>query len=161
MNDLIETIRAAFCADATQQTRDAAAAAFAILTATPGAPSAPAEMPSPPSPSSEGAAATEPSATSTAAAEAQPAGTSTPSSAEQAPNAPPAAPLGLDAATIGAIIGALRGLPPEQLLDLAIARLRAALPADKQPPPATATPPQPPVRFHLVQVPSALTGKRR
>lgn len=33
-------------------------------------------------------------------------------------------------AQIAAIVGALKGLPPEQLLDMAIARLRAALPKD-------------------------------
>jgi hypothetical protein len=38
-----------------------------------------------------------------------------------APTAPPT--------TVAAVVGALRGVPPEQLLDLAIAKLRAALPA--------------------------------
>jgi hypothetical protein len=39
--------------------------------------------------------------------------------------APTAAP---PATQLAAIVGALRGMPPDQLLDLAITRLRAALP---------------------------------
>jgi hypothetical protein len=41
-----------------------------------------------------------------------------------------AAPI--PATPVAAIVGALRGMPPDQLLDLAIAKLRAALPADAQ-----------------------------
>jgi len=37
-------------------------------------------------------------------------------------------------AQIAAIVGALQGVPPEQLLDMAISRLRAALPKDATPP---------------------------
>ena len=48
---------------------------------------------------------------------------------------------------IANIVAALRSAPPEQLLDLAIAKLRAALPVGTNVPSAT------PVRFHLVQVP--------
>ncbi len=47
---------------------------------------------------------------------------------------------------VAAIIGALRGMSPEQLLDLAITRLRAALPAD-----ATA-PTVAPVRFQILPI---------
>ncbi len=41
-------------------------------------------------------------------------------------------------------VSALRGVPPEQLLDVAIARLRAALPAD------VAAPTVAPVRFQIL-----------
>ena len=47
---------------------------------------------------------------------------------------------------IAALVGALKGLPPEQLLDMAIARLRAALPKDT-PAPAVA-----PVRFQIIPI---------
>lgn len=45
---------------------------------------------------------------------------------------PPVAPVpkvALDPAAIAQAVAALRGVPPDQLLDLAIAKLRAALPA--------------------------------
>lgn len=48
---------------------------------------------------------------------------------------------------VAAIVGALRQLPVEQLLDVAIARLRAALPAG-------ATVPQvEPLKFHIIELP--------
>ncbi|MBV8758633.1 MAG: hypothetical protein JO257_15205 [Deltaproteobacteria bacterium] len=40
------------------------------------------------------------------------------------------------ASPVAAMVGVLRGMPAEQLLDLAIARVRAALPADVQVPQA-------------------------
>lgn len=49
-------------------------------------------------------------------------------------------------AQIAALVGALKGVPPEQLLDMAIARLRAALPKDT-PAPAVA-----PVRFQIIPI---------
>lgn len=52
-----------------------------------------------------------------------------------------------DTNPIASIVGALRGVPPEQLLDLAIAKLRAALPA------GTAVPAIAPLKFHLIPVP--------
>jgi hypothetical protein len=58
---------------------------------------------------------------------------------------------------IATIVGALRNMPPEQLLDLAIARLRAALPGD------AAAPAVPPVRFQIVpiaQLASAVPARR-
>ncbi len=55
--------------------------------------------------------------------------------------APPAS-----APRLAAMVGALRGMPAEQLIDLAIARLRAALPADAPMPQVS------PVRFSLVPV---------
>lgn len=50
-------------------------------------------------------------------------------------------------------MGALRGLPPDQLLDLAIAKLRATLPADAAPPPVA------PLKFQIIPIP-ALAAKR-
>lgn len=64
---------------------------------------------------------------------------------------PLAAPVAM-ANPVQAIVGALKGMPPEQLLDLAIARLKAALP------PGTEIAPVPPLAFHLVPVPK-LGGK--
>jgi hypothetical protein len=48
---------------------------------------------------------------------------------------------------IAGVVSALRGVPPDQLLDLAIQRLRAALPAGVEVPPA------PPLKFNIVPVP--------
>ena len=56
--------------------------------------------------------------------------------------APPANPL-------VAAVSMLRSMPPDQLLDLAIARLRAALPA------GVTVDPVPPLRFTLLPVPTA------
>lgn len=53
---------------------------------------------------------------------------------------------------IASIVGALRGVPPDQLLDLAIAKLRAALPAD------AAVPHVEPLKFHILPV-QALRGR--
>ena len=47
---------------------------------------------------------------------------------------------------VAAMVGALRGVPPDQLLDLAIARLRAALPAGTEVPAVT------PLKFSLVPI---------
>ena len=49
-----------------------------------------------------------------------------------------------DASPMQTIVATLRGVPPEQLLDLAIARLRAALPA------GTEVTPVAPVTFHIL-----------
>lgn len=49
---------------------------------------------------------------------------------------------------IAAAVGALRGVPPDQLLDLAISRLRAALPAGVEVPAAQ------PLKFHIINVPN-------
>ena len=59
-----------------------------------------------------------------------------------APVAPPLPP-------IGEMVKALRGLPAEQLLDLAIARVRAALPADASVAPVQA------IKFMHVPIPGA------
>ena len=47
---------------------------------------------------------------------------------------------------VAAMVGALRGVPPDQLLNLAIARLRAALPAGTEVPAVT------PLKFSLVPI---------
>ena len=47
---------------------------------------------------------------------------------------------------IACVVSALRGVPPDQLLDLAIQRLRAALPAGVEAPPAQ------PLKFHIIPV---------
>src|SRR5664279_4643698 len=53
-------------------------------------------------------------------------------------------PASSTTAQFGAMVSALRGVPPDQLLDLAIAKLRAALPA-------VATVPQvAPLKFHII-----------
>jgi hypothetical protein len=62
-----------------------------------------------------------------------------------APQAPPPLP-------IANLVTALRGVPPDQLLDLAIARLRAALPA------GTTIPAVQPMKFHVIPIPP-LGGK--
>src|ERR1700689_3583592 len=48
---------------------------------------------------------------------------------------------------IAAVVSSLRGVPPDQLLDLAIARLRAALPT------GTEVPRVEPLKFHLIPLP--------
>ena len=48
---------------------------------------------------------------------------------------------------IAAAVAMLRGVPPDQLLDLAIARLRAALPA------GVAAPNVEPLKFHIITLP--------
>lgn len=59
---------------------------------------------------------------------------------------PPAPSPAIEPHQVAAIVGALRELPAEQLLDLAIARLRAALPA------TAATPTVAPIRFQIIPV---------
>ena len=59
------------------------------------------------------------------------------------PSAEPAPP----GAQLAQVVAALRGMPADQLLDLAIARMRAALPAGTEPQRAE------PVKFHIVQLP--------
>ena len=71
-----------------------------------------------------------------------------PPDAEPAPSQAPSAPP-LDTAAIASLVGALGKLPPEQLLDLAIARLRAALPAEAP----MATAPPTPLKFHIIPLP--------
>ena len=65
-------------------------------------------------------------------------------------DAPLAAPPTPAPLPIANIVSALRGVPPDQLLDLAITRLRAALP------PGTDVPTVKPMKFHLIPVPRSL-----
>jgi hypothetical protein len=82
-------------------------------------------------------------------------GTPPPTLAEAPPIVEPATPVAVPiatpspAATAANIVAALRGVPPEQLFDLAIHHLRAALPADA----AASASNAPPIRFHLIQLP--------
>jgi hypothetical protein len=70
------------------------------------------------------------------------------------PSAPQPAPVAPQPAEIANLVGALRGLPPEHLLDMAIARLRAALPAGATVPNAS------PIKFHIVPVPPMGRSRR-
>ena len=82
---------------------------------------------------------------STAAPKAEPApGAPPPSSPapESVAAQPPVPPI--DTAAIATLVASLGKLPPEQLLDLAISRLRAALPQ------GTSVPAPSPLRFQLV-----------
>lgn len=63
---------------------------------------------------------------------------------------PLAAPVAAGNA-VQAIVGALKTMPPEQLMDLAIARLKAALPAGTEVAPVT------PLRVPLVAIPRRST----
>lgn len=59
-------------------------------------------------------------------------------------------PMGLPVSTpspVAAAVAMLRGVPPDQLLDLAIARLRAALPAGVDAPSVE------PLKFHIITLP--------
>lgn len=59
-----------------------------------------------------------------------------------------------DPAQIANVISALRGIPVDELLDLAIARMRAALPAGVE------TPRVEPLKFHIVQLPRSGGSKK-
>jgi hypothetical protein len=65
---------------------------------------------------------------------------------EAKPGEPIAAAAPINTTQIASVIGALRGVPPDQLLDLAIAKLRAALPAGTEAQPVT------PLKFHIIPV---------
>ena len=55
---------------------------------------------------------------------------------------------------IANMIGALRGIPVDQLLDLAIARMRAALPKGVEAPRVE------PLKFHIIQIPRSTGGSK-
>ena len=62
-------------------------------------------------------------------------------------------PLALTAPSpLTAIASVLRGMTPDQMLDLAIARLKAAVPAGADAAPAS------PLKFHIIQLPPS-TGR--
>ncbi len=168
MNDFLDDIRAAFAADATDASRERGAQAcralHAILSTPAGAPLV-LDMPPLCMASAGVAAATDLSATATLQAAPSPATPiETPSStppptpsqaatlptfdAQPVPTMPLGAALPPAAAAAVALVNSLRHLPPEQLLELAITRMRAALPADVSPSAPTA-----PVRFHFIPLP--------
>ncbi len=67
---------------------------------------------------------------------------------ESTPSQPLAsAAIAPNASQIAGIVGALRGVPPDQLLDLAITKLRAALPAGADVPRVE------PLKFHIIPIP--------
>jgi hypothetical protein len=72
---------------------------------------------------------------------------SAPTAARVAATAQASAPP-IDPAAVATLVASLGKLPPEQLLDLAIARLRAALPPDVSVP----SPSTPPLRFQIVPI---------
>jgi hypothetical protein len=59
----------------------------------------------------------------------------------------PAKPVGINPAELAKVVAALRGVPSDQLLDLAIKKLQGALPAGAQVPNVR------PLAFHIVPVP--------
>jgi hypothetical protein len=65
-------------------------------------------------------------------------------SLDPAPSSAPSAP---NVQALASALVALRGVPPEQLLDLAITKLRAAVPA------GVAVPASTPLKFQLVPIP--------
>lgn len=73
---------------------------------------------------------------------------------EAAPGAPMVTTTVAAPTPIAQIFGALRGVPPEQLLDLAIMKLRAALPAGAEAPTIA------PLKFQLLPVPTTQGGPR-
>lgn len=60
----------------------------------------------------------------------------------------PLAAMPINASQIASVVGALRGVPPDQLLDLAIAKLRASLPAGVDVPKVE------PLKFHIISLKS-------
>ena len=56
----------------------------------------------------------------------------------------------IDASAVARVISTFRGVPPDQLLDLAITKLRATLPD------AAEAPRTKPLSFHLVPIPGAV-----
>jgi len=132
MEQLLDQIRAALVPDASDDTRAAGATAcrtiLAALDAKTGEP-----MQAPAGPAAPLVAMTPP-----------------------APYAPPSeSPRPSPIATVQALVAALRGMPPDQLLDLAITRLRAAVPD------GAAVAPVPPLRFNLIPLGSGITGGER
>lgn len=138
MENLIEAIRAALQEDSEPIARQAGLVAcrkiLAVLeAATAGEPAAPA------SPAAMNAQPEAPSVTATTSAPA-----AVPSAPAVAPTAAQSPAPRIDPAMVATLVASLGKLPPEQLLDLAITRLRAALP------PGTTVPAQAPLRFQLI-----------
>ena len=164
MENLMEAIRAAVRDDAEPIARRAGLEAcrkiVEVLAAATDSESAPpaSAMPTNTAPGVPSAPTTVPN--EPAAAPSAPTGTpSAPAAAPIAPAVAPAAPTTqasaprIDPAEVATLVASLGKLPPEQLLDLAIARLRAALPAGANvPAPA-------PLRFQLVPLHHLRGGK--
>ena len=168
MNDFLDDIRAAFAADATDASRERGAQACRALHAILSTPAgAPLVLDMPPlciAPAGVAAATDQPGtatgqgASSTVAPIDVPSSTPSTTASQAAPvpafdaQPVPTMPLGAAlppaAAAAVALVNSLRHLPPEQLLELAITRMRAALPADVSPSAPTA-----PVRFHFIPLP--------
>jgi len=53
----------------------------------------------------------------------------------------------VDTSPLMSAVSMLRGVPPDQLLDLAIAKLKSSLPAGVEPPKVE------PLKFHIIQLP--------
>jgi hypothetical protein len=135
MENLIETVRTALRDDAEPIARRAGLVACRKLLAALEA--ATDDEPTTAEPSSEATAAPSSEATAAPSSEATAARTATTAQA----SAPP-----IDPAAVATLVASLGKLPPEQLLDLAIARLRAALP------PGASVPAPTPLRFQLVPI---------
>jgi hypothetical protein len=60
------------------------------------------------------------------------------------PTQSPASPAAVASPPVAMVMNAIRGMSPDQLLEVAIARLRSALPAD------ASSPAVQPVKFHLL-----------
>jgi hypothetical protein len=141
MENLIEAIRAALREDAEPTARRAGLAACREIL---GALEAATERE--PALGSDAVPSSEPAEAPPAAAPAS-GGPEGASNSHKPPTAsaipPPQVPL-IDPAAVATLVASFGKLPPEQLLDLAIARLRAALP------PGTTVPAPTPLRFQLV-----------
>ena len=139
MENLLETIRTAVRDDADPDARRAGMAAcreiIAIL-----------ELVSDDEPTEEstGSSSSVPAPAPASTASSEPAPASAPPAPASAPPPPAPAPA-VDPAAVATLLASLGTLPPEQLLDLAIARLRAALP-----PGVDVSPPATPLRFQIV-----------
>jgi hypothetical protein len=66
---------------------------------------------------------------------------------EATPGQPIVASAPINSTQIASMVGALRGVPPDQLLDLAIAKLRSVLPEGADVPKVT------PLKFHIIPIP--------
>lgn len=151
METLIETLRTAARDDADPNARRAGIVACSklLVDTDDTAPATPAGNPAaaPANTDDDPTAAPATPAGNPAAAPANPAPaahtSAGPAGPPQAPGAPAALPI--DPAAIAAMMSSVRGLSLEQLLDVAIARIRAALP------PGTSIPASPtPLRFQIV-----------
>jgi hypothetical protein len=146
MENLIETVRTALRDDAEPIARRAGLVACRKLLAALEASTDDERTSAPVAPSNEAreappATAVLPSEATAAAPSSAPA---THAAATAQASAPPIDPAAVDPAVVATLVASLGKLPPEQLLDLAIARLRAALP------PSTTVSAPTSLRFQLI-----------